>query len=71
MHVFLTSPIGTCGQDSNCVPASCCHADSCVFENESPDCEAITCTQECIPGTLDCGQGHCRCIEGDCKVVME
>ena len=55
-----------CMSDSDCVPAQCCHAVSCVPKASAPNCSGVFCTQECRPNTLDCGQGRCRCIEGRC-----
>lgn len=60
-----------CSKDSNCVPASCCHASECVPIDEAPDCEGVMCTMECKPGTLDCGQGSCKCIDNKCKAVLK
>ena len=59
-----------CQTDSDCVPASCCHATSCVPSGESPDCSDIFCTQECQSGTLDCNQGSCGCVNGRCSVFF-
>jgi hypothetical protein len=58
-------------EDLVCVPASCCHADSCVLESETPDCDGTICTMNCEPGTMDCGQGHCEYIDGECEVVFD
>jgi len=55
-----------CSQDADCVPASCCHASSCIASENKPDCSGIYCSMECAPGTLDCGQGSCVCKEGKC-----
>ena len=54
-----------------CVPASCCHASECVWENEAPNCSERICTMNCEPGTLDCGAGHCEVIDGECGVVWD
>lgn len=59
-----------CHRDSDCVPASCCHPTSCVPRQQRPDCSAVSCTQECRPGTLDCGQGYCDCQAGRCAAVI-
>ena len=55
-----------CNSDSECAPASCCHANSCVSANQRPNCENIMCTMECKPGTMDCGQGKCVCQNYEC-----
>lgn len=60
----------TCHTDSDCVPATCCHADSCVLESQKPDCSEIFCTLNCEPGTLDCAQGSCECINSKCEAVL-
>jgi len=51
-----------------CVPASCCHASSCVLENDASDCSVTMCTQECRGGTMDCGAGNCAFVDGNCEV---
>jgi hypothetical protein len=56
-----------CLTDADCIPASCCHPNSCVSKDKRPDCKGIFCTMECRPGTLDCGQGICRCIDNKCE----
>ena len=55
-----------CQKDSDCVPASCCHADSCVPISDKPVCKGVFCTSECAPGTIDCG-GGCTCKKGTCE----
>jgi hypothetical protein len=55
--------------EKKCVPASCCHASSCVLENEAPDCEEVFCTMECRGGTIDCEAGYCGFINGKCEVI--
>ncbi len=59
-----------CLNDSDCVPAECCHSSSCVAFSDAPICDDIFCTQVCEPGTLDCGQGYCSCIKGECSAVI-
>ncbi|MCS6856566.1 MAG: hypothetical protein NZM37_02530 [Sandaracinaceae bacterium] len=55
-----------CEADSDCVPASCCHASRCVGRAKAPRCEQpVLCTMECRPGTIDCG-GGCVCRNGRC-----
>jgi hypothetical protein len=63
--------VSECSKDSDCVPASCCHASECMPREEAPDCIDAICTMECAPGTLDCGQGSCRCIKGECAAVID
>jgi len=58
----------SCTGDSDCVPAQCCHPESCINKQYQPDCSAVLCTASC-EGPLDCGAGHCRCNEGKCQVV--
>ena len=60
-----------CTSDSECVPASCCHASSCVSISERPVCDGIRCTQSCEAGTLDCGQARCECVQNVCTMVEE
>ena len=57
-------------EDAVCVPASCCHATSCVLESETPDCSGRLCTMDCRPGTLDCEQARCEYIDDGCEVVL-
>ena len=59
----------SCNADIECVPASCCHARSCVSVSEKPVCNGIRCTQSCEPDTLDCGQARCGCVQNKCTVV--
>jgi hypothetical protein len=54
-----------CDEDSDCVPAQCCHAADCIIKEKRSDCSKVACTMECRPGTLDCG-GSCGCINGRC-----
>jgi hypothetical protein len=63
-----SSTANFCDKDSDCAPASCCHADSCT--NQRPDCENIMCTLDCKPGTMDCGQGKCVCQNNECVAVI-
>lgn len=60
-----------CLNDNDCVPASCCHARTCVAASEKPTCKGVYCTQVCEPETLDCGQARCSCIQQRCVVVPE
>ena len=54
-----------CDQDSDCVPAQCCHAADCIIKEKRADCSKSFCTEECRPGTMDCG-GSCACISNRC-----
>jgi hypothetical protein len=56
-----------CVTDSDCFPAACCHAESCMNEAYKTPCNEL-CTQVCS-GPLDCGAGHCGCFDGKCSVV--
>lgn len=60
-----------CSQDSDCVPASCCHASSAVDKQSAPDCKGIKCTMECAPNTMDCGQGEIKCVHNVCKAILK
>jgi putative hemolysin len=62
------SSANECNTDDNCVPASCCHADSCVPKQNALNCSRVFCTQVCIKNTLDCGQGHCGCVNNKCAI---
>ncbi len=57
-----------CETDSDCVPATCCHASECMNKRYELDCSGVVCTQECVPGTIDCG-GYCKCENNNCIVV--
>jgi hypothetical protein len=61
----------TCQSDADCVPAPCCHPNTCVIAAEAPNCSDTMCTENCEVGTLDCGQGHCACQEGKCTAVID
>lgn len=61
----------TCLSDTDCIPATCCHASSCTLKEKTPICSNIMCTMECVPGTMDCGQGACACVDGECKVIIK
>jgi hypothetical protein len=56
-----------CQNDSDCVPAECCHPASCINTAYKNVC-GLLCTQECS-GPLDCGAGSCRCINNRCAVA--
>jgi hypothetical protein len=57
-----------CVLDSDCVPASCCHPDSCVIKEKAPDCGEVFCSQVCS-GPLDCGAGSCGCVDNTCEII--
>ena len=59
------------GGEGECVPASCCHADACVWESEAENCSNRICTMNCEPGTMDCGAGECGVVDGECGVVWD
>jgi len=59
-----------CNSDAECVPASDCHASTCINENFKQPSE-VFCTMNCEPGTLDCGQGECKCISNQCEAIIE
>jgi hypothetical protein len=59
-----------CSQDPDCVPATCCHATSCVGIGAAPPCERVACTEFCAAHTLDCNQGSCACVDGQCATVV-
>jgi len=60
-----------CMIDSDCVAATCCHADSCIAKENAPDCEGVFCSMECIPYTMDCGQGRCICKDHKCIAEID
>jgi hypothetical protein len=58
-----------CSADSDCVPATCCHATACVPASQAPDCSGTACTLSCdVP--LDCGGAKCACNQGKCAVEV-
>jgi len=59
-----------CTQDSDCIPAQCCHAIDAVNKDATPECQGKACTLDCAPNTLDCGQGEIKCIENTCTAVI-
>jgi len=60
------TPITKCNSNLDCVPASCCHATSCVLQTQAPSCSDTACTLECRGRTLDCG-GSCSCVNHTCS----
>ncbi len=75
LTLFITSCVTTtekqCTQDSDCKPASCCHASDAVNKEYAPSCTGILCSQECKPNTIDCAQGSIKCIQNECQVVLQ
>jgi hypothetical protein len=60
-----------CRRDSDCVPATCCHATRCTPRAKAPACNGVMCTLDVRPGTLDMGRCVCRnakCIADIAKV---
>ena len=64
-----SSTLVECTTASDCVPSLCCHASSCIFKDQAPDCTDTFCSLDCQEGTLDCNQGACGCINNKCQVV--
>jgi len=63
--------VSECNTDSDCVPKTCCHANSCISLDQKPDCKGIMCTMECSPGTMDCSQGRCICQNNKCTAQIK
>lgn len=65
------TPVQTsaCTTDDDCVPADCCHANSCTIKEDGPDCAAVSCSAECVGQTMDCG-GFCACQNGKCVAEL-
>ena len=57
-----------CTSDAECVPAQCCHPDSCINAAAKHVC-ILMCTNVC-QGPIDCGAGHCGCVNRQCAVVQ-
>ncbi len=57
-----------CTTDKDCIPATCCHPESCVTIEKVPDCDRVICSMVCS-GPLDCGAGSCGCVDGRCTVM--
>ncbi len=62
----VSDPEQGCINDSDCVPAQCCHPTSCINRAYKHVC-TLLCTDVCL-GPIDCGAGSCACINGDCSV---
>jgi hypothetical protein len=68
IHVMVQQPgLMFCTQDSDCVPAQCCHPTSCINKEYKEVCDVL-CTASC-EGPIDCGAGHCGCVNGQCGVI--
>ena len=59
-----------CVFDKDCVPAGCCHPNTCTGIDKAPECDGISCTMNCEPETLDCNQGACLCVENKCQAAF-
>jgi len=57
-----------CQADSDCVPEQCCHATSCIPQEQKGVCN-LACTMNCQAGTMDCG-GSCTCESGKCTAHL-
>lgn len=57
-----------CKVNEDCVPATCCHPDSCVPAEKAPECKNIMCSMVCS-GPLDCGAGICGCVNNKCEII--
>jgi hypothetical protein len=62
-----THDMSACTNDSDCVPAQCCHPTSCINASYKSVCIEL-CSLEC-KGPIDCGAGHCGCVNGQCRVI--
>lgn len=60
-----------CSSNADCVPASCCHAASCVSKENAPKCRDVFCSAVCEPNTMDCGQGRCECLNNKCTALIK
>jgi hypothetical protein len=63
-----TLNVTDCEEDLDCIPATCCHPDSCIIKQKAPNCDDSICTMVCS-GPLDCGAGSCRCINNKCQIT--
>jgi hypothetical protein len=64
----VIQPVTSCTNDSQCVPAQCCHPTSCINSLYRPTCAGVVCTAVCS-GPLDCGAGQCGCVNGKCQII--
>lgn len=60
----------SCTQDSDCVPATCCHANTSINKEFAPNCQNVLCSMGCEPNTLDCSQGQVKCVNNACSVIF-
>lgn len=65
-----TSTEKSCTQDSDCVPATCCHANASINKEFAPTCQNVLCSMGCEENTLDCSQGQVKCVNNECSVVF-
>lgn len=57
-----------CGADSDCAPASACHAERCVAAAKAPPRDpSIMCTRIMKCGTIDANA--CKCVRGRCALA--
>ncbi len=59
--------IKVCEVDSDCVPATCCHATDVINRKFMPNCSGIKCTMSCDT-ILDCKRGKPVCDNGKCVI---
>jgi hypothetical protein len=64
---YTPANLTECTNDTDCVPAQCCHPGSCINREFKGVC-TVLCTQVC-QGPIDCGAGHCGCVNGHCSVI--
>lgn len=63
--------IYSCENDSNCVPASCCHPRDCINQKYKPDCIGVGCSASCEPYTMDCCPTcGCKCENNRCNAIL-
>jgi hypothetical protein len=72
VSMVLSRGVPGCKSDEDCVPSSCCHAETCVLrqsQSEPLNCSVTLCYAQCRPMTIDCG-GFCFCEKGNCSVYF-
>jgi Na+-transporting NADH:ubiquinone oxidoreductase subunit NqrF len=65
---FPKNKVIECEIDSDCIPDSCCHSQSCANKSYVLNCTGVFCSAVCS-GPLDCGAGQCGCVKNKCEVV--
>lgn len=60
MALLARGQVTMCSTDADCLPASCCHATTCVHKTAVPATRSCSEQCQCVPFTLDCG-GTCGC----------